>query len=69
MKTTRIHLKIILKASAHAGRPQKASSILGVLGSTSATVLRALSKTVRMFKQCRHVMIIKFVELSHAAVP
>ena len=69
METTRIHLKIILKASAHAGRLQKATIILGVLGNTSATVLRALSKTVRMFKRCRHVIIIKSVDLSHATVP
>ena len=68
MKITRIHLKIILKASARAECLQKATSILGVLGSTSATVLRPLSKTVRMFKRCRHVIIIKFVNLSHAAV-
>ena len=67
--TTRIHLKIILKASARAGRLQKVTSILGVLGNTSATVLRALSKTVRMCKRCRHVITIKFITLSHEAVP
>ena len=69
MKTTRIHLQIIFKATARAGRLQKITSILGELGSTSSTVFRALSKTARMFKRCRHVKIIKFVDLSHEAVP
>ena len=66
MKITRIQLKIILKASARAGCLQKATSILGVLGSTSATVLRASSKTVRMFKRCKLVILIKFGDLSQA---
>ena len=66
MKTTRIHLKIIHNAYARAGIVQGATSILGVLGRTSATVLRALSKTLRMFKRCKIVIIIKFGDLSQA---
>ena len=69
MKITRIHLELILEASTRAGLMQKATSFLCVLGSTSATVLRALSKTLRMSKRCRHVVIVKFFELSNAAVP
>ena len=65
-KTTHIHKKIILKANARAGILQRASSILDVLGSTSATVLRASSKKVRMFKRCKLVILIKFGDLSQA---
>ena len=66
MKTTRIHLKIIHIANVRAGLVECATSILGVLGSTSATVLRASSKTVRMFKRCKLVILIKFGDLSQA---
>ena len=66
MKTTRIHLNSIHNAYARAGIVQGATSILGVLGSTSATVLRASSKTVRMFKRCKLVILLKFVDLSQA---
>ena len=45
---------------------QRVSSILGVQGRTSATVCRALSKTVRMFKRCKLAIIIKFGDLSQA---
>ena len=66
VETTRIHLKIIHNAYARAGIVQGATYILGVLGSTSATVLRASSKTVRMFKRCKLVILIKFCDLSQA---
>ena len=66
MKTTRIHLKIIHNANVRAGLVQRATSILGVLGSTSAKVFIALLKTVRMFKLCNLVIIIKFGCFSQA---
>jgi hypothetical protein len=57
---------ILLKANARTGLLQRATSILGVLGSTLATVLRALPKTVRMFKRCKLFMIIKSGDFSQA---
>ena len=63
-KTTRIHQKVIYKANAQVGLLQRATSSLGVLRSTSATVMRALSKTVRIFKRCKLVILIKFGDLS-----
>ena len=60
METTRVHSKIIYNTNARAGLITRAASILGVLGRTSATVLRALSKTVRMIKRCKLVILIKF---------
>ena len=60
MKTTRIHLKIIHNANVRAGLVQRATSILGVSGSTSAKVFMALLKPVQMFKLCKPVVLIKF---------
>ena len=57
------------KANTLAGLLQRATSYLGVLGNTSASVAgvtKALPKTVRMFKRCKHVILIKFVDLSQA---
>ena len=65
-QTTRIHSKIDLKVNAQAGLLRRATSILRVLGSMSATLSRASSKTVRMFKRFKLVILIKFGELSRA---
>ena len=65
-KPPRIHLSIILKVNARAGLLPRATSVLGVLDSTSATVLRASSKIVQMFKRLKLVILIKFGDLSQA---
>ena len=66
MKSTGIHLKIIHNANVRAGLVERATSILGVLGSTSAKVFMALLKPVRTFKLCKPVVLIKFGGFSQA---
>ena len=66
MKTPRIHLKIIHNANVRTGLVERATSILGMLGSTSAKVFMALLKPVRTCKLCKLVVIIKFGDFLQA---
>ena len=65
-KTTRIRKQTVRKTNARASRVQPAASILGVLGRASETILRAITKTLRIFKRCKLVILIKFDDLSQA---